>query len=190
MQRKAYWLLIGGGFLAGVLLGLAALRAFSGGRAGPAGETASPPAREQVSPLVGSPAPDFSLPALKDDSIIRLADLRGLPVVLNFWASWCGPCRLEMPDIQARAQRWEGRLVVLGVNYDEPRSDAQAFVDELGLTFPIVMDRGKRVSREYLVQGLPTTVILDAEGVVRVRHVGLMTGAQLDEYLAQVGLTP
>ncbi len=189
MQRKTHLLLIGGGFLAGILLGFAALRAFSGRNAAPA-QDASPAAREQVSPLVGSLAPDFSLPTLEGDSEIRLSDLRGLPVVLNFWASWCGPCRLEMPDIQERARRWEGQLVVLGVNYDEPRSDAQAFVDETGVTFPIVMDRGKRISREYQVQGLPTTVILDADGVVRVRHVGLMTGSQLDQYLEQVGLTP
>jgi len=187
MQRKAHLFQIGGGFLAGILLGFAALYALKA--ASPAG-TASPAAREQASPLVGGFAPDFSLPTLEGDSEIRLADLRGLPVVLNFWASWCGPCRLEMPDIQARAQRWEGRLVVLGLNYDEPRSDAQAFVDEMGVTFPILLDAGKRVSRAYQVQGLPTTVILDADGVVRVRHVGLMTGSQLDQYLEQVGLTP
>ncbi len=189
MRRNSGILLITAGFLVGVLLGFGALRLFSRGTAVPMATDAASGESGKVSPLVGSRAPDFTLPTLEGGSI-HLEELRGRPVLLNFWASWCGPCRLEMPDIQARAEKWGDQLVVLGVNYDEPRADAQSFVDEMGVTFPILLDGGKRVSRQYLVQGLPTTVILDADGIVRIRHVGLLTGDQLDQYLTEVGLLP
>ncbi len=188
MKRNAGILLIGAGFVAGILLGILALRLLSSRTPAPP-EAATLPEEGKTSPVVGSRAPDFTLATLDGESI-HLEALRGRPVLLNFWASWCGPCELEMPDIQARADRWEGQLFVLGINYDEPQTDAQAFVDRMGITFPILLDEGKRVSRQYLVQGLPTTVILDSGGVVRIRHVGLLTGDQLDQYLTEVGLVP
>ncbi len=153
----------------------------------------SPPASSE-SPVpgaagwVGSQAPDFDLLTL-DGSRLRLSDLRGRVVLLNFWATWCSPCRVEMPDLQARADRWPERLVVVGVDFDEPEADVRAFRDELGLTFPLALDPGAQVQELYRIVGYPTSIFVDEEGVVRAEHIGLMSPQQLDEYLAQMGLT-
>jgi len=140
-----------------------------------------------ASPAIGSPAPDFELINLAGDRI-RLSGLRGTVVLINFWATWCGPCRLEMPAIQERYQRYRPELAVLAVDFDEPADEVQKFVDELGLTFEVLLDPGAKVQDLYRVRGYPTTYLVDAEGIVQVYHIGLMTGEQLDRYLAQVGV--
>jgi peroxiredoxin len=139
------------------------------------------------SPAVGHPAPDFELKSLSGERL-RLADQQGKAVLINFWATWCGPCRLEMPAIQARYEQFAPELVVLAVDFDEPVEDVQAFVAELGVTFPILLDPGAQVQDLYRVRGYPTTYLVDGEGVVQAVHIGLMTEEQLDEYLAQVGV--
>lgn len=136
---------------------------------------------------VDAPAPDFELAALNGESI-RLEELRGQPVLINFWATWCAPCQLEMPAFQDRYEQHAGALRVLAVNFDEPRADVQAFADDLGLTFDVLPDPGGEVQRLYQVRGYPTTVLVDADGVVRVLHIGLMTENQLDQYLSELGL--
>jgi cytochrome c biogenesis protein CcmG, thiol:disulfide interchange protein DsbE len=138
-------------------------------------------------PRVGSPAPDFEL-AVLDGGRQRLSDLRGRVVLVNFWATWCDPCRLEMPDLQARADRWSDRLTVLGVDFDEPEADVRSFRDELGLTFPLLLDPGANVQELYRVVGYPTTVFVDAQGTVRAIHVGIMSPEQIDRYLAELGV--
>jgi thiol-disulfide isomerase/thioredoxin len=110
-------------------------------------------------------------------------------VLVNFWATWCDPCRVEMPDLQRRADRWPDRLSVLGVDFDEPEADVRAFQQDLGLTFPLLLDPGAGVQEKYRIIGYPTTVFVDEGGIVRVRHTGLMSPEQLDEYLASLGLT-
>ncbi|GAB4521457.1 MAG: hypothetical protein Fur0018_01980 [Anaerolineales bacterium] len=186
MKRDTSWRLVSGGFVVGIALGILLLVLFSGKGAPTQVDLTQ---KGRASPYVGAPAPDFSLPSLKGETI-SLSGFRGRPVVVNFWASWCGPCRLEMPDIQAQAEKWGDALVILGVNAGEPRGDAQAFVDELGLTFPILLDADNQAQRAYLVQGLPTTIVVDAQGIVQARHIGYMSGEQLDAYLVLVGLTP
>ncbi|MBT3391472.1 MAG: redoxin domain-containing protein [Chloroflexi bacterium] len=136
---------------------------------------------------VDTPAPDFELVALTGESI-RLEDLRGQPVLINFWATWCAPCKLEMPAFQDRYEQYAGDLRILAVNFDEPRADVQAFADDLSLTFDVLLDPGGEVQRLYQVRGYPTTVLVDADGVVRVLHIGLMTENQLDQYLSELGL--
>ena len=138
-------------------------------------------------PQVGSPAPDFQLEALSGDAV-RLSDFRGKPVLINFWATWCGPCRLEMPAIESRFEEHKSDLVVLGINFDESASDVRAFVQELGLTFTILLDPGGEVQKLYKIRGYPTTYLVDADGVVRIQHIGVMTQDQLDGYLSQVGV--
>ena len=138
--------------------------------------------------FVGSEAPDFELRILDGDPL-KLTDLRGRVVLLNFWATWCGPCRVEMPDLQARADRWADRLTVVGVNFDESEAEVRSFRDELGLTFPLVLDPGAKVQNLYRIVGYPTTVFVDAQGIVRAQHVGLMSPEQLDKYLTQMGLS-
>jgi peroxiredoxin len=139
------------------------------------------------SPAVGNPAPDFSLDDLSGERI-RLADQRGKVVLVNFWATWCGPCRLEMPAFQARAERFASQLAVLAVNFDETAGQVQDFVDEFGLTFPVLLDPGAKVQDLYRVRGYPTTYVVDAEGIVQFVHIGLMTEEQMDRYLAQLGV--
>lgn len=136
---------------------------------------------------VGETAPDFRLLSLSGEQV-QLEDFRGQTVLLNFWATWCGPCRLEMPAFQERSETFAGDLKVVAVNFDEPEADVQAFVDELGLTFEILLDPGAEIQRLYQVRGYPTSYFIDAEGVVRILHIGVMTDGQLDDYLADLGI--
>lgn len=138
-------------------------------------------------PSLDAPAPEFKLDSLSGDSI-QLEDYRGKPLLLNFWATWCAPCRLEMPAFQSRYEKYAGELAVVAVNNVENPSDVQAFVDEFGLTFDILLDPDAQVQRLYLVRGYPTSILIDADGVMRVQHIGLMTAEQLDGYLQEIGL--
>src|SRR5262245_11602684 len=121
------------------------------------------------SPHVGFPAPDFTLETL-DGSTTSLAGPHGKVVIVNLWASWCGPCRAEMPAIQRLydAQRDQG-LTVLAVHgtFQDSEASARAFAQELGLTFPIVLDRDGEVSRRYQLHALPSTFIVDRKGIIR-----------------------
>jgi cytochrome c biogenesis protein CcmG/thiol:disulfide interchange protein DsbE len=140
------------------------------------------------SPYEGSRAPDFMLHDLEGGEI-RLSDFEGHVVFLNFWATWCGPCQLEMPDIQGRFLKYKDQgLIVMGVNFDEAPSEVEAFRDRLGLTFTILLDPGALVQRQYQITGYPTSIIVDRQGVIRVRHVGLLGPAQLDRYLQKTGI--
>lgn len=122
-----------------------------------------------ASPTVGFPAPDFTLQTLAGQSV-ALSEQRGQVVVVNLWASWCGPCRAEMPAIQQvyDAQRERG-LQVLAVNstVQDSADHARAFADELGLTFPILLDRDGDTTRSYAVRALPSTFIIDRAGIIR-----------------------
>jgi peroxiredoxin len=139
-------------------------------------------------PIVGAPAPDFELDVPQGDPI-RLSDLRGKVVLLNFWATWCGPCRVEMPTLQEKYERWrEAGFTILGVNFDESPEAVLEFKQELGLSFPLLLDPGGRVQRLYNIRGYPSTVIVDEQGVIRIIHIGILTEGQLQDYLDQVGL--
>ncbi len=119
------------------------------------------------------PAPDFTLPAVSGGAL-RLSDLRGKVVLLNFWATWCVPCRTEMPAIEALYQRYKARgLDVLAVNLDVlSTAGVEVFVKEVGITFPIILDPSWAAARAYRVFGLPTTYLIDRAGNVVVREVG------------------
>lgn len=149
----------------------------------PADHTAAtlPPA-----PAIGHPAPAFTLPTLAGDSV-ALADLRGQPVVLNFWASWCGPCRAEMPELQRLHDRLgEAGVTVLGVNQGESPETAAAFLQALGLNFPVALDQRTGVSQQYLVNSLPTTFFIDRNGVIRSTFIGPMSDAVLAQNLRSI----
>jgi thiol-disulfide isomerase/thioredoxin len=122
-----------------------------------------------ASPRQGFKAPDFTLELLGGGEV-TLSQLQGQPVVLNLWASWCLPCRAEMPAIERVYQSYEDRgLVILGVNTTVQDNEAKAasFVQEYGLTFPIPLDRDGSVSARYALGGLPTTFFIDREGIIR-----------------------
>ncbi len=144
-------------------------------------------ARSADALALDAPAPSFELESLSGE-LVRLEDFRGQHILLNFWATWCGPCRLEMPAFQDRFKEHGGDLQIVAVNFDEPQHEVQNFVDELGLTFEILLDPGAEIQRLYQVRGYPTSYFVDAEGVIRVIHIGLMTEGQLDDYLTELGL--
>jgi thiol-disulfide isomerase/thioredoxin len=142
-------------------------------------------------PSKGEPAPDFALEAL-DGGTIRLSSLQGKPVVLNFWATWCGPCRAEMPDIQRAYDAAGGEVVVLAINTEGTPTDtarrlSRDFRDELGLTFPVLIDSPDNdVFNQYRLRGLPDTFFIDRDGVVRDFVVGPLSHEALEEKLADL----
>ena len=135
--------------------------------------------------LTGQPAPDFALKSSTGENL-RLSEHRGDVVMVNFWATWCGPCRQEMPlldELYSRYERVGFRL--LGVNIDDNSSKAMDMVRELGVTFPVLFDSRKEVSKLYEVNAMPVTVLIDREGTVRYVHHGYKPGYE-DKYLDQV----
>lgn len=129
----------------------------------------------------GRAAPDFRLPGL-DGAAVQLTDYRGKWVLVNFWASWCVPCRTESPDLQAFAERYPDRVVVLGVNQQEPRDTAADFAHQFRLTYPIVLDRDGLVSQGYAIgRGLPISLLVDPTGVVAEVVIGRVTTEQLEK---------
>lgn len=180
-----------------ILAALAALL-ISGGAAPPGAATASPPAPPLVMVTasgvvgVGSPAPDFTLER-PGGGQVRLADYRGGWVLLNFWATWCGPCRAEMPLLQdlvdgkiAGAKAAPGGVSVLAVNFDEPAGAVQAFLDEMGLSLTAALDPQGKISRQFGAYQLPITLFVDPGGVVRFKHIGGLTPDALDNYLGHM----
>jgi peroxiredoxin len=121
----------------------------------------------------GTPAPPFALSRLSDGSQVRLADLEGRVVLINFWATWCKPCEEEMPAMERlyRALRGEG-FELLAVSVDEGRDEVASFRRRLGLTFPILLDPEQRVSRAYQTFRFPESLLVGPDGVVVERYVG------------------
>jgi peroxiredoxin len=135
---------------------------------------------------VGNRAPDFTLEDL-DGSEVSLQDHRGKVVLINFWATWCPPCRDEIPDIEAAFKaRQDDGFVVLGVNVEEAREIVIPFVDAFEMSYPVLLDESGRLLQSYRAIGLPMSVIVDQEGVIQARHIGILTAADLDGYLAEL----
>lgn len=131
----------------------------------------------------GNRARGFTLESL-DGSKVSLSDYEGNVVLVNFWATWCAPCRAEIPDIEAayQAHKDDG-FVVLGISTDESRQVVEPFVAELDMTYPVLLDERGEVMNEYRVRGLPMSLLVDREGIIRARHLGFLTGSQLAKYL-------
>lgn len=135
-------------------------------------------------PIVGHLAPDFSLQTAVGQTItlseiVDTAGGSGQPVILNFWASWCGPCRVEMPSLQEASVRYNGRVAFIGINQGEGWTKINDFGAEYNVTYPLVIDPENRVNRLYEVNSLPTTVIVDQNGVVREVIIGILSEAVL-----------
>jgi thiol-disulfide isomerase/thioredoxin len=122
------------------------------------------------------PAPDFKLTAL-DGKPLTVAALQGKVVFLNFWATWCGPCRAEIPDLIALQGRYKGRLQIIGLNVDDEEADIQKYVDETGINYPVVMTSNDVRNQFGGIPALPTSFVLDTEGRVVQKHVGLWNPA-------------
>jgi len=135
--------------------------------------------------LEGQPAPDFALKS-STGANMRLSEYRGDVVMINFWATWCGPCRQEMPlldELYTRYQRVGFNL--LGVNIDDDSRRAMKMIEELGVSFPVLFDARKEVSELYEVEAMPVTVLVDREGRVRHVHHGYKPGYE-EKYLDQI----
>lgn len=139
--------------------------------AAPSGDAAKTPA-----PRIGFQAPDFALASL-DGTPVKLSDFRGKTVFLNFFASWCPPCRAEMPDVLATYQQnaQANNMVVLAVDMQEESSVVSNYASSVGLTFPIVLDRSGSVAGLYRITAIPTSFFIDKDGVVRDMQIGAMS---------------
>ncbi len=120
----------------------------------------------------GDLAPDFLLEGL-DGNDVQLSKFRGQPVVINFWATWCHPCRQEMPNLVKAFGQYRGQgLVIIGVDLQEGKSIIDPFAQNFGITYPIAIDRIGSVSDEYRLLGLPTTYFVDRSGVIKSEYTG------------------
>ncbi|WP_372869216.1 redoxin domain-containing protein [Planomicrobium okeanokoites] len=138
----------------------------------------------------GETAPDFELTTLEGEAV-RLSDYKGKKVILNFWATWCPPCRAEMPDMQAyyEKQADEENVEILAVNLttaDKGMDKINAFVDEFNLTFPIPMDTQGDIGELYQAASIPTSYMIDTEGKVQQKIVGPMNEEMMEEFIADM----
>jgi len=143
--------------------------------------------------LAGSPAagagsalaPEFSLPE-RAGKVIALKDLKGKVVMINFWASWCGPCRQEMPLLEQMYKRYNALgFTLLGVNVESDTKDAEKWLKDMPVSFPVLFDKENKVSKLYSVEAMPSTVFIDRQGNVRYLHKGYKPGDE-GEYLNQI----
>jgi cytochrome c biogenesis protein CcmG, thiol:disulfide interchange protein DsbE len=130
--------------------------------------------------LAGETAPAFSLRTLEDDRTVRLADLRGRVVAVNFWASWCAPCKVEHPALEAAWERYRDRgVVLLGIPFQDDPAASRAYVEQYGGGWPILADPGSRTALAYGVYGIPETVFIARDGRVEGKVVGPVRYEQL-----------
>ena len=150
------------------LIGITLLLAGCGGGGG------SAPAVEPVEDALL--APDFSYRDAAGNDVL-LSDLRGKVVLLNFWATWCPPCVYEMPFLEEAHQQLPDNAVILAIDIGEKAETVSAFVEEHGLTLPIILDQNAAIAQLYRANQLPTSVIIDAEGIIREYKIGPFSGA-------------
>lgn len=181
-----------------ILLGLALLLLFGGGNLFgsndsettllqiPALATAQSDTQLAGLPQVGEPARDFALQDV-DGNLVQLSELNGRPLILNFWATWCPPCLVEMPDLQAAYEQHQADgLIILAINREETAVTVREFFyDELDLTFTPLLDETGDVARLYGIANYPTSIFVNKAGVVTAVHRGLMTEEQIEGYLAK-----
>jgi len=126
----------------------------------------------EIEEIMGSPAPTFELKDLSE-SKVSLSDFKGKVVLINFWATWCIPCREEMPSLNRLFNRFKKRgFVVLGISINSPKRSVEAFLKEVPVDFHILLDRSSKVSRDYRVFAYPTTFLIDRRGRLRERFIG------------------
>ena len=147
-------------------------------------EAVSPSGRPPA-PQVGHLAPDFTATTLSGETL-TLSALRGRPVVLNFWATWCGPCRSEIPHFEAIWTERAGVVMIIGVDVNESPGQVAAFAEQFNMTYPIPLDPHAQVASLYHVLAFPTTFLIDAQGVIREITFGAVNRAALDSRLANL----
>jgi cytochrome c biogenesis protein CcmG/thiol:disulfide interchange protein DsbE len=140
------------------------------------------------SPLVGRAAPEFVLRPLDGGEPVTLASLRGRPVVLNFWATWCVPCFEEHPLLVSAARSLGDRARFIGVIYEDSEEQVRGFLARQGSAYPSLVDPGSRTAIAFGVFGVPETFFIDAEGRIAAKHIGPLDAASLQAKLGQAGL--
>lgn len=157
--------------------------------------TATPASRADLGPLVaarpavGELAPDFALVDARDGTVRKLSEFRGTPVLVNWYASWCGPCKAEIPEFNAIIEALGDGIVVLGVDYQESAARAVGILDELDATFPAVLDSDGEVADHYRVGNrLPSSFFVDSDGILRAMKIGQVTPDELPALLATIGI--
>jgi cytochrome c biogenesis protein CcmG, thiol:disulfide interchange protein DsbE len=156
----------------------------SGGDATDPAPTAPTGAITAQDPASADPLPSAELTVLGSDETVTTASWIGTPLVLNFWAEWCGPCREEMPDFEAVHQDLAGAVRFIGIDYMDRAEDAIAFADEVGVTYELVEDPDGTYFRAVRGRGTPQTLLVDADGTIRWRHAGPLDEGQLRELIA------
>jgi peroxiredoxin len=131
-------------------------------------------------PIPGYLAPNFVLYTTLGEEV-TMDDYLGRPVVLNFWATWCPPCRAEVPHFQEASVKYNGKATIVGIDQGEPSSVVTDFANSFALSYPLLLDQDNSVNRQYGVTALPTTVFVDAQGVVREVYTGIINGAVLQD---------
>lgn len=138
---------------------------------------------------VGNRAPDFALRTLEGEEV-RLSDFRGKKVIVNVWATWCPPCRAEMPDMQAFYEEYKNQgveIVAVNLTKSEKNSEQVArFIETYGITFTVVLDEKAEVSQRYQAQAIPTSYVIDSEGIIRNKMIGPMSKDWMVEQMKQI----
>jgi peroxiredoxin len=130
---------------------------------------------------IGQPAPNFALRSV-DGSHVRLSDYHGKPVIVAFWATWCGPCLFEMPTLVNFYREQKDNIALLAVSMDDTEEDARIYADHNRLPFPVLFDGKQRVASAYAVEGIPAVFVVDPDGTITAHHEGLISS--LDTVLA------
>jgi cytochrome c biogenesis protein CcmG/thiol:disulfide interchange protein DsbE len=153
----------------------------------------TPASNTTSDPLVGQHAPDFSLALLhpqNNQNMLSLSDLQGKPVVLNFWATWCAPCKEELPLLEQTWKQLQAQgadVVFLGIDFQETRNDAASFLQLYSITYPILLDGDGAVTLKFGITALPQTVFINRAGVVAARIPGELTAQTLSKSLQLIG---
>jgi thiol-disulfide isomerase/thioredoxin len=138
-----------------------------------------------TSPEVSGPMPPLAGQAVAGDDVTP-GDYRGRVVVVNFWASWCNPCRNEQPGLERLSQEYPGRVAFIGVNHRDDPAAARAYLEEFHVSYPSVLDRAGEVAHEFGVPYLPATVLVDATGEMRYRLVGEQSESTVREHIEEL----
>jgi cytochrome c biogenesis protein CcmG/thiol:disulfide interchange protein DsbE len=180
MVKSKVLILLAGGLIFGLIMG--GLVFFTG-----LTKPAAPQSANTIALEAGNQMPDFELTSLNNSSI-HITQYLGKPVIVNFWASWCIPCKQEMPLLERYYQNQKGNLIILGVNYEEPADIARPFVLENQITFPILLDLQGKVRDQFMIRGFPTSLFINAKGIFVAEHIGALDEESIKSYLQLIGV--